>query len=113
MQNLIGKTVNRLANWLSSFAYSKLSRKEARLIIERFLNDQSHDDYEWRDFLDSASRDPAIENARLEIWSIFEKHHNPHKRVFCDTAGMGKIREVANSLKGTEEKQHSDASLCL
>jgi hypothetical protein len=97
MRDFLRRFLSGLKRWYDNLAYSDLTREEARLVIERFLDDKSLDVYEWRDFLDYKFRDPIIEKARLQILAI-SVSHQPIGYGFCDAEGMKKIREVAKSL---------------
>lgn len=99
----MNKLLSSFISWFKKPIYNDLGRDEACSIIERFVGRSSHDDYEWRDFLDHESRDPNIEKARREIVEIAASHYSGGKYGFCDPEGIKKIVAIAKTLR-----QHSE-----
>lgn len=75
-----------------------LSREEAIMAIEDFLNHQGGK-WDWDDFTSIPLKDPELEKIRKECLHLPDKFPPTQKGQYCSEAGLNRLREILTSLR--------------
>ena len=84
--------------WLRSDGQLNMSKEEAAVEIEKFLEGKGGD-WDWDDFITISQKDPYLDRVRIKCSSVFYDYPAGKEGGYCSEEGYEVLRNLVKELR--------------